>query len=42
MRTVPEDAMTKVPLEISGITTKGYLAQVILKAARTGGLATLI
>ena len=36
MRNVLEDAMTKVPLEISGITTKGYLAQVILKAAADG------
>jgi hypothetical protein len=36
MRTVLEDAMTKVPLEISGITTKGYLAQVILKSAAEG------
>jgi hypothetical protein len=36
MRTVLEDAMTKVPLEISGVTTKGYLAQVILKAAAEG------
>ena len=36
IRTVLEDAMTKVPLEISGITTKGYLAQVILKAAADG------
>jgi hypothetical protein len=29
MRTVLEDAMTKVPLEISGTTTKAYLAEVI-------------
>jgi hypothetical protein len=36
MRTILEDAMTKVPLEVSGITTKGYLAQVILKAASEG------
>jgi hypothetical protein len=36
MRTVLEDAMTKLPLEISGITTKGYLAQVILKSAAEG------
>jgi hypothetical protein len=42
MRTVLEDAMTKVPLEVSGITTKGYLAQVILKAAADGRRATPI
>lgn len=36
MRTVLEDAMTKVPLEISGTTTKAYLAEAILKAAAQG------
>jgi hypothetical protein len=36
MRTVLEDAMTPVPLEISGTTTKAYLAEVILKAAAQG------
>jgi hypothetical protein len=36
MRTVLEDAMTRVPLEISGTTTKAYLAEVILKAAAQG------
>jgi hypothetical protein len=36
MRTVLEDAMTKVPLEISGTTTKAYLAEVILRAAAEG------
>ena len=28
--------MTRVPLEISGTTTKAYLAEVILKAAAQG------
>ncbi len=36
MRIVLEDAMTKVPLEISGTTTKAYLAEAILKAAAQG------
>ena len=36
MRTVLEGAMTRVPLEISGSTTKAYLAEVILKAAAQG------
>ena len=36
MRTVLEDAMTKVPLEISGTTIKAYLAEAILKAAAQG------
>ena len=36
MRTVLEDAMTRVPSEISGTTTKAYLAEVILKAAAQG------
>ena len=36
MRTALEDAMTKVPLEISGTTTKAYLAEVILRAAAEG------
>ena len=36
MRSVLEDAMTRVPLEISGTTTKAYLAEAILKAAAQG------
>jgi hypothetical protein len=36
MRNVLEDAMSRVPLEISGTTTKAYLAEVILKAAAQG------
>jgi hypothetical protein len=36
MRTVLEDAMTRVPLEISGTTTKAYLAEAILRAAAQG------
>ena len=36
MRSVLEDAMTRVPIEITGITTKAYLAEVILKAAAQG------
>lgn len=36
MRTVLEDAMTRVPLEISGTATKAYLAEAILKAAAQG------
>jgi hypothetical protein len=34
-----EDAMTRVPLEISGTTTKAYLAEVILKAAAQGQIS---
>jgi hypothetical protein len=36
MRGVLEDAMTRVPLEITGTTTKAYLAEAILKAAAQG------
>jgi hypothetical protein len=36
MRSVLEDAMTRVPVEITGITTKAYLAEGILKAAAQG------
>ena len=36
MRTVLEDAMSRVPLEIAGSSTKGYLAQVIPRAAAEG------
>ena len=36
MRNVLEDAMTRVPPEISGSTTKAYLAEAILKAAAQG------
>jgi hypothetical protein len=36
MRSVLEDIMTRVPLEISGATTKAYLAEAILKAAAQG------
>jgi hypothetical protein len=36
MRTVLEDAMSQVPPEIAGSTTKGYWAQVILRAAAEG------
>ena len=36
MRSVLEDVMTKVPLEISNTTTKAYLAECILKAAAQG------
>lgn len=36
MRGVLEDAMTKVPLEVSGPTAKAYLAEAILKAAAQG------
>jgi hypothetical protein len=36
MRSVLEDVMTRVPLEISGTTTKAYLAEAILKAAAQG------
>ena len=31
--------MTRVPLEISGTTTKAYLAEVILKAAAQGQIS---
>ena len=36
MRSVLDDVMNKVPLEISGTTAKAYLAEVILKAAAQG------
>ena len=36
MRSVLENAMTRVPIEITGITTKAYLAEAILKAAAQG------
>ena len=36
MRSVLEDVMTRVPLEITGTTTKAYLAEAILKAAAQG------
>jgi hypothetical protein len=36
MRSALEDVMTRVPLEISGTTTKAYLAEAILKAAAQG------
>ena len=36
MRTALEDVMARVPLEISGTTTKAYLAEAILKAAAQG------
>lgn len=36
MRSVLEDVMTRVPLEISGTATKAYLAEAILKAAAQG------
>ena len=36
MRTVLEDAMTRVPLEISGTTAKAYLAEDVPKAAAQG------
>jgi hypothetical protein len=36
MRSVLEDVMAKVPLEISGTATKAYLAEAILKAAAQG------
>lgn len=36
MRTVLEDVMTRVPLEISGTTTKAYVAEGILRAAAQG------
>jgi hypothetical protein len=39
MRTVLEEAMTKVPVEQATTTTKAYLAEFILKAA-AGGLTS--
>ncbi len=36
MRSVLEDAMTRVPLGITGTTAKAYLAEAILKAAAQG------
>ena len=36
MRSVLEDVMTKVPLEIANSATKAYLAECILKAAAQG------
>ena len=36
MRSVLDDVMNKVPLEISGTTAKAYLAEAILKAAAQG------
>ena len=36
MRTVLDDVMSRVPLEISGTTAKAYLAEAILKAAAQG------
>ena len=36
MRSVLDDVMTSVPLEISGTTAKAYLAEAILKAAAQG------
>jgi hypothetical protein len=36
MRSVLEDVMTRVPLEISGTAAKAYLAEAILKAAAQG------
>jgi len=36
MRSVLDDVMTSVPLEISGTTAKAYLAEAILKAAVQG------
>jgi hypothetical protein len=36
MRTVLEDAMTRVPLEMSDTTIKAYLAEAILRAAAQG------
>jgi hypothetical protein len=40
MRSVLEDAMTRVPLEITGTTTKAYVAEAILKAAAQGHTGT--
>jgi hypothetical protein len=36
MRSVLEDVMSRVPLEISGTTAKAHLAEAILKAAADG------
>ena len=36
MRTVLEDVMTRVPLELVNTETKAYLAECILKAAARG------
>ena len=36
MRSVLDDVMRSVPLEISGTTAKAYLAEAILKAAAQG------
>jgi hypothetical protein len=36
MRSVLDDVMSSVPLEISGTTAKAYLAEAILKAAGQG------
>ena len=36
MQSVLEDAMTRVPLEMSDTTIKAYLAEAILKAAAQG------
>ena len=36
MRSVLDDVMRSVPMEISGTTAKAYLAEAILKAAAQG------
>jgi len=36
MRSVLDDVMNSVPLEISGTTAKAYLAEAILKATAQG------
>jgi hypothetical protein len=36
MRSVLEDAMTRVPIDVAGATAKAYLAEAILKAAAQG------
>ena len=36
MRSVLDDVMSSVPMEISGTTAKTYLAEAILKAASQG------
>ena len=36
MRSVLEDAMTRIPLDVSASSAKAYLAEVILKAAAQG------
>ena len=36
MRSVLDDVMSRVPLEVSGTTAKAYLAVAILKAASQG------